>query len=313
MSGEHEFLLMDRLQKIKQIIGKYGEENFCVSYSGGKDSTVLSELLDLAVPGNNIPRIYADTGIELIMIRDFVKNKQAKDSRIVILKPSVPVKKTLETEGYPFKSKKHSECVATYQRNKTIEGHPGLQHYLRLNDGEKWSQQKTCPNILMYQFTPEFKMKISDKCCLRMKEEPIRKWQKENKKAYVMIGLMREEGGRRSDAKCLVFQGDKLKKFQPMVALTKEWEEWFIDTYHIEICDIYKPPYNFKRTGCKGCPFNARLQEELDTLSKYLPGERKQCELIWKPVYDEYRRLGYRLQADEQIEGQMNLSDFVDG
>ena len=25
-------------------------------------------------------------------------------------------------------------------------------------------------------------------------------------------------------------------------------------------------------------------------MEKYLPNERKQCELIWKPVYEEYRR-----------------------
>ena len=39
--------------------------------------------------------------------------------------------------------------------------------------------------------------------------------------------------------------------------------------------------------------------EELDTLEKYFPNERKQCEIIWKPVYDEYRRIGYRLKPIE--------------
>lgn len=38
---DNEFLLQDRLQKIRQIINKYGEENFYISFSGGKDSTVL--------------------------------------------------------------------------------------------------------------------------------------------------------------------------------------------------------------------------------------------------------------------------------
>ena len=33
----------------------------------------------------------------------------------------------------------------------------------------------------------------------------------------------------------------------------------------------------------------------------YLPAERKQCEIIWKPIYDEYRRIGYRLKQDEQL------------
>ena len=74
----------------------------------------------------------------------------------------------------------------------------------------------------------------------------------------------------------------------------------FLSEYNIDICDIYKPPYNFVRTGCKGCPFALNLQEELDTLEKYFPNERKQCEIIWKPVYDEYRRIGYRLKPIEE-------------
>ena len=33
----------------------------------------------------------------------------------------------------------------------------------------------------------------------------------------------------------------------------------------------------------------------------YMPNERKQCELIWKPVYEEYRRLNYRLKKYEKV------------
>jgi 3'-phosphoadenosine 5'-phosphosulfate sulfotransferase (PAPS reductase)/FAD synthetase len=98
--------------------------------------------------------------------------------------------------------------------------------------------------------------------------------------------------------------------------MSKDWEEWFISTYNIKICDIYYPPYNFVRTGCKGCPFALYLQEELDTLEKFFPNEKKQCELIWAPVYAEYRRLGYRLKPvkDEQLKGQMNIFDYnLDG
>ena len=73
---DNAFLLQDRLQKIRQIIRKYGEENFYLSFSGGKDSTVLSALLDMAIPGNKIPRVYANTGIEYHMILDFVERER---------------------------------------------------------------------------------------------------------------------------------------------------------------------------------------------------------------------------------------------
>ena len=77
---DNEFLLQDRLQKIRQIIRKYGEENFYLSYSGGKDSTVLSALLDMALPDNKIPRVYANTGIEYRLILDFVERERDRIS-----------------------------------------------------------------------------------------------------------------------------------------------------------------------------------------------------------------------------------------
>lgn len=289
---ENEFLLQDRLQKIRQIIRQYGEENFYISFSGGKDSTVLSTLVDIAFPENKIPRVYANTGIELNMIRDFVLEMQKTDNRIVIIKPSMSIKQMLEKDGYPFKSKIHSHCVNLYQTDpskKMWQGYTGKRP-------EHW-HTTTCPKKLMYQFTEENKLRISDICCVKMKEEPLIKWAKDNKKDIAITGIMKEEGGRRTQSTCLQFRGKKLKKFQPLVPITKDWEDWFIDIYNVEICDIYKQPYNFNRTGCKGCPFAINLQHELDALEKHFPNERKQCEIIWKPVYDEYRRIEYRLKA----------------
>lgn len=304
----NEFLLQDRIQKIQQIIRKYGEENFYLSFSGGKDSTVLSALLDMAIPDNKIPRVYANTGIELQMIKDFVFKKAETDDRIVIIAPSVPIKPMLERDGYPFKSKSHSKWHERYTRIGKSEG--VLQYLSERTDKKPWTSQSRCPNCLKYQFTPEFNLKISDMCCVRMKEEPLSKWSKENNKPFSIIGIMREEAGRRNNAQCLAFNGNgKLKAFQPLAPITKEWEEWLIETYHIEICDIYKPPYNFVRTGCKGCPFARNLQKELDTLEEFFPQERKQCEIIWKPVYDEYRRIGYRLKPLDEGR-QMTIDEF---
>ena len=296
----NEKILQDRLDKIREVINKYGEENFYVSFSGGKDSTVLSVLVDMALPGNNIPRVFADTGIEYNLIREFVYRKASNDTRFHIIKPRLSIIDTLKKVGYPFKSKKHSEFVSIYQKHKTLDNRPGLQHYLHVSDdGVSWSNQHSCPLKLRYQFTEEFTengIKISDVCCDKLKKEPLLEWQKENKKPYSIIGVMASEGGRRMSAKCTAFKGGKFKALQPLAPLTKEWEDWFIEKYNVEICDIYKTPYNFLRTGCKGCPFAIELQEELDTMEKYFPAERKQCEIIWKPVYDEYRRIGYRLK-----------------
>lgn len=51
---------------------------------------------------------------------------------------------------------------------------------------------------------------------------------------------------------------------------------------------------------CHGCgkPVKMRYRKP-DILQEFFPNERKQCEIIWKPVCDEYRRLGYRLKKDD--------------
>ena len=290
----NEFILQDRLQKIRQIINQYGEENFYISFSGGKDSTVLAALVDMSIPNNKIPRVYADTGVELKMIRDFVIERQKVDYRVVVIKPSVSIKRSLEEHGYPFKSKHHSHYLERFNRIGMCDS---IRHYLGESvKGRTWGERSTCPKKLKHQFDKRYKLKISDKCCVNLKEKPLEVWGKENKKPYIILGVMRSEGGRRERSTCLSFKGKKLRAFQPMVSLTEEWEEWFIKKFDIQICDIYKPPYNFTRTGCKGCPFALKLQNELDTLEKFFPTERKQCEAIWKSIYEEYRRLGYRLK-----------------
>lgn len=294
----NEFILQDRLQKIRQIINQYGEYNFYISFSGGKDSTVLSALVDMAIPENAIPRVFSDTGIELKMIKDFILEMQKIDSRITMIKPAVSIKRSLEEYGYPFKSKHHSHYLERFNRIGMCDS---IKHYLGENvKGIKWGERSTCPKKLKQQFDDRYKLKISDKCCVNLKEKPLEAWGRENKKPYTILGIMRTEGGRRERATCLSFKGKKLWAFKPMVSLNEEWEEWFIKEFNIKICDIYKPPYNFTRTGCKGCPFALKLQNELDTLEKFFPAERKQCEAIWKPVYEEYRRLGYRLKDKQE-------------
>lgn len=285
---DNEFLLQDRLQKIRQVISQYGEDNFYLAFSGGKDSTVLSALLDMAVPGNKIPRVFADTGIELNMIRDFVLDMAKRDDRVFVIKSSVPIKPMLEKEGYPFKSKEHSLYVSEYQRMGEKSA-----YYTRYLHPEEKRKRYGCPKILRYQFTSDFNLKISKKCCDRLKKEPMHNWQKEHKKTFTITGMRADEGGSRNNITCFNL---KNKRFHPLAVVSAQWENWFISEYNIEICDIYKEPYNFPRTGCKGCPFYIELQKELEILDIFFPNERKQCEAIWKPVYDEYRRLGYRLR-----------------
>ena len=119
--------------------------------------------------------------------------------------------------------------------------------------------------------------------------------------------MRQEEGGNRKRLSCLTNNG---KMFHPLVPIHENWMDWFIEQHPIPLCKLYYPPFNFKRTGCKGCPFNLNIQKDLDTMKKLLPDEYKQCEILWKPVYDEYRRIGYRLRKKGTYY-QMSIDDFL--
>jgi len=228
------------------------------------------------------------------------------DDRLVILKPSTPIKQTLETKGYPFKSKVFSKYV---ERFRKLGNTKSILVYTGKHPEKKWHPKNSCPISLLYLFEEgNERFPISAKCCDELKKKPMHEYEKRSGKSIAIIGIMRAEGGGRQNANCLSFgDKDELKAFQPMRVVTKEWEEWFIKEYNVKICDIYYPPYNFDRTGCKGCPFAVDLAHELEILEKFFPNERKQCEIIWKPVYDEYRRINYRLKAGNQ----MSISDYM--
>ena len=297
---DNELLLIDRLGVIRDTINSYGVENFYLSFSGGKDSTIIHHLLDMALPGNKIPRVYINTGIEYNAMVEHVKSLADQDNRIVIIKPQVNIAQTLKKYGYPFKSKRHSYILNHYQHDETGEHYKDWQVYIGKDD-TYWGKEYKCPQILLYQFTKDYQLKVSDKCCLYMKEKPLEEYSKTKNKPYGITGLRQSEGGRRRTAQCLAFQKGKLKFFQPLVKVDKDWESWFVDKYNIKLCKLYYSPYNFRRTGCKGCPFALDLQKNLEYMAEYMPTERKQCEIIWKPVYEEYRKLGYRLEKDEQL------------
>lgn len=296
---DYELLEIDRIAKIQSINKQYDlENNAYLSFSGGKDSTVFHYLLDLALPGNKIPRLFINTGIEYEYIVDFVKKLEQKDSRIQIVNSNVNIKKMLEIEGYPFKSKEHSLKIGEYQKSSRTKS---VVRYKEMSGKSRYG----CPKCLLYQFDHNFSLKLSDKCCYRLKKDIATNFAKENKKHILMTGMLAEEGGQRANINCIVTKKDKLVKFHPLLFCSTEWEDWFIKKYNIKLCKLYYPPFNFKRTGCKGCPYALDLQEELDVMGKYLPEEKRQCERIWKPVYDEYRRINFRLK------NQTTIFDFI--
>lgn len=290
---DFQMTLYDRLEMIRSVLQSVPDDKAYISFSGGKDSTVLSHLIDEAIPNNRIKRVFCNTGIEHHMIVDFVKRERERDDRIEIITPDKNIRKMLEEDGYPYKSKLHSELLERYQR--TGADIMTVQKYLSNDVRGRYS----CPKQLKYQFSSDFNLKVSAKCCLRLKKQPFKKYVKEHDISMTITGVRANEGGIReyqAGTKGCVFK-DKhggIMRFNPLSPCTDEFMEWYINERNIELCELYYPPYDFRRTGCVGCPYNINVRKDLDMMKELMPAEYKQACIIWKPVYDEMARTNYR-------------------
>lgn len=91
--------------RICEWVDHYGEDGAYVSFSGGKDSTVLLHLARKLYP--NLRAVYVDTGLEYPEVRQFVRQHE----NVEILKPRMNFRQVIEKYGYPFISKEVAGCV----------------------------------------------------------------------------------------------------------------------------------------------------------------------------------------------------------
>ena len=76
-----------------------------VSFSGGKDSTVLLDLVRRVYP--DVRGAFSDTGLEYPEIKEFVKTFP----NVTIVRPKHSFKEILTKYGYPIISKEIAGCV----------------------------------------------------------------------------------------------------------------------------------------------------------------------------------------------------------
>jgi 3'-phosphoadenosine 5'-phosphosulfate sulfotransferase (PAPS reductase)/FAD synthetase len=198
--------------------------------------------------------------------------------------------------GYPFKSKEFSQFFEVYAN--TIKKGKETPKYLKIwtREKENTNQSKyVVPNVLMPLIKAPPNFKISKQCCYVFKKAVAKEYEKVNNR-HPITGMRKEEGGTRTQIHCAVNDKDgNIIKFHPLAPVSDSFMNSFIKYNNIKLCKLYYPPYSFKRTGCKGCPFSMEIQNDLETLQELLPVEYQQCEALWEPVYSEYRRLKYRL------------------
>lgn len=85
-------------QRIRDWVREFGEDGVYISFSGGKDSTVLLHLVRDLYPG--IPAVFVNTGLEYPEIQRFVREFE----NVEILYPKMPFPEVISKYGYPFEN-----------------------------------------------------------------------------------------------------------------------------------------------------------------------------------------------------------------
>jgi len=170
-------------QRIREWVDYYGENGTYISFSGGKDSTVLLDIVRSIYP--NIEAVFINTGLEYPEIYKFVKTFKS----VTILKPEMNFKQVINTYGYPVISKENSQYIYEIR-------HSTKKMRQRRLYGDSKGRFKL-PNKYHYLIDAPFE--ISNKCCEVMKKRPVKKFEKETGKVPI-IGTMAEESSLRQQS-----------------------------------------------------------------------------------------------------------------
>ena len=264
-------------QRITEWVDAFGINGVYVSFSGGKDSTVLLHLVREMYP--DVPAVFVNTGLEFPEIQQFVR----KFDNVVTLTPKMRFPEVIKTYGYPFISKDIGQAV--YEAKRGLRSGSGLYSYrLKKLNGELISKdgQKSKFNAEKYKPLLYTDLDISDRCCYVMKKSPSKKYECESKRRLI-VGTMASESAIRQ----AVWLKEGCNAFDVKRPSSKPMSFWndndvlkYIKENNIEIASVYgdvvpadnqlsmfdDEPCKYcttgcYRTGCIFCGFGAHLDK----------------------------------------------------
>lgn len=282
-----------------------------VSFSGGKDSTVLADSAAKVCKtlGYKLILWFSDTGLEYPEIKQnidkigkYLENKYEIKVEIVKDYPKdkngnrITFRKVLEKYGYPLISKEIAKRCSEYQNAKSkgkLQQSCAYKEFNGLrkdNDGNSSLYNKTKHNYLT-----EAPFKISHKCCLVMKEKPAINFEKEYELKPI-VGTMTCESMARK--KTWIQNGcNAFNATRPMSTPMSFWTEQdvlkYISEYDLPIASPYgeiKQDENGKyyttgcnRTGCIFCGFGCHLEKEPNRFQQLKETHPKLYDYCMKP------------------------------
>ncbi|MFR3728299.1 phosphoadenosine phosphosulfate reductase family protein [Lacrimispora sp.] len=237
---------------IRRAVMEFGLDKVYISYSGGKDSTVLSHIAKTMYP--DILHLFANTTNEYPETIQHIKwEKEENGTNIIVVLPTDAkgntwtFKKVVDTYGYPMYSKRVSNAIRTYQHALSERTKQNSQDYLDRNF-KKYEKYKNLP--------------ISDKCCDKLKKEPLRRKAKELGLDCAILGILASESYQREkdwlEYGCNVFHERKDNQSRPLSFWNDEDILEYIDKYNVKIPRLYDMGYS--RNGCMYCGFGVHLE-----------------------------------------------------
>lgn len=233
--------------RIRAWIVHWGYENVSVSYSGGKDSTVLLHLVRSVAP--NTPAVFANTGLEYPEILEQVRATE----NVMWVRPKMTFQEVIEKHGWPVVSRRMSQYV---KEVRSAKGDTATK-ILRLTgvhpSGKKSPMSKISACWLHLCDAP---FKVSDRCCDIIKKNPL-----DSIGTHPFVGTMAQNGAQREISYiqngCNMYDA-KHPISRPMSFWTEAdvWE--YIKSRGMRYSRIYDMGY--KRTGCMFCPFGLHME-----------------------------------------------------
>lgn len=276
-------LLEDKIRftqrRIEEWVDYFGIDGVYVSFSGGKDSTVLLHIIRQMYP--SIEAVFVDTGLEYPEIRKFVKTFD----NVTILRPDMRFDKVIETYGFPVISKEVSECI--YQARLYLQDGTKYKYRMDKLDGKKQSH-----NCTKWKFLLDAPFKISHKCCSIMKKKPVHKYYRQTKKAPILATMAEESSLRKSQylrQGCNGFN-NKIPTSIPLAFWTEQDILKYLKDYNVPYCSVYgdiKIDSNGKyyttgceRTGCMFCAYGCHLDKEPNRFQRLAETHPRQYDYI---------------------------------